>query len=230
MRRRPTTAKSTCGASAWSRTSPSRAGSPSTLPPKPSCATRSSRPGPFFCPPLTHHAHPLAHPNTRGRALRVDRFDKLSSQWRALPAPARDFISKLLVVNPAERMTAEAALLHPWLVRGGDAEQARRPSAAMPEAPGRRTSTTTSAPAPGAGSRRTSTAVPEASGAKESSSRRASTQDVAARKGGPAELERRASTTAAAVAAQPTQSAPTSARPSRSGTPTTLPAAKPSSS
>ena len=32
----------------------------------------------------------------------------------------------MLMVNPAERMTAEAALLHPWLVRGGDAEQAAR--------------------------------------------------------------------------------------------------------
>ena len=197
---------------------------------------------------------------THGRALGMgmSRFDKLSSQWRVLPAQARDFISRLLVVNPAERMTAEAALLHPWLARGGDTEPARRPSAAMQEAPGRRTSTTPAAAAP---ARRTST-VPgaplEAAGSKESSrrssaaalpplgpqdaarrpsttpsvqeeARRTSTQDLAARKGGPTdslELERRAST---AAAAQPTQSAPTSARPSRSGTPT-LPAAKPSSS
>jgi len=35
--------------------------------------------------------------------------------WFAVSATARDFISKLLVVNPNLRMTAKQALQHPWL-------------------------------------------------------------------------------------------------------------------
>ncbi len=35
--------------------------------------------------------------------------------WSAVSAEAKDLISKLLVVNPLERLTAQQALAHPWL-------------------------------------------------------------------------------------------------------------------
>ena len=37
--------------------------------------------------------------------------------WRVLPEPVRDFVAQLLTVDPKERLTADAALEHPWLAR-----------------------------------------------------------------------------------------------------------------
>ena len=34
--------------------------------------------------------------------------------WNKVSSAAKDFISKLLVVNPEQRLTAEQALQHPW--------------------------------------------------------------------------------------------------------------------
>ena len=43
-----------------------------------------------------------------------------SAVFRVVSPNARDFIARLLVVNPAMRMTAEVAAAHPWL--SADAE------------------------------------------------------------------------------------------------------------
>ena len=40
---------------------------------------------------------------------------------------SQDFIRRLLVYNPAKRMTAEQALKHPWLQRAKHAEAAATP-------------------------------------------------------------------------------------------------------
>ena len=39
-----------------------------------------------------------------------------SGLWRGVSKPAQDFIKKLLVINPKDRMTAKQALDHPWMV------------------------------------------------------------------------------------------------------------------
>jgi len=44
------------------------------------------------------------------------KFDYPSPEWDDVSATAKDFVSKLLVVNPAERLTAEQALTHPWII------------------------------------------------------------------------------------------------------------------
>jgi len=44
------------------------------------------------------------------------KFDYPSPEWDDVSATAKDFVSKLLVVNPAERLSAEQAQQHPWLV------------------------------------------------------------------------------------------------------------------
>ena len=40
--------------------------------------------------------------------------------WRNISASAQDFISKLLVVDPKQRMTAQEALQHPWMTNHRD--------------------------------------------------------------------------------------------------------------
>jgi len=42
-------------------------------------------------------------------------FDYPEEYWETISDHAKDFINKLLKVNPSERMTAVAALEHPWL-------------------------------------------------------------------------------------------------------------------
>ena len=41
-----------------------------------------------------------------------------SRYWDVVSADAKDFIRKLLNNNPGVRLTAEQAILHPWLVKG----------------------------------------------------------------------------------------------------------------
>lgn len=44
-------------------------------------------------------------------------YDMPDVLFQHVPSDAKDFISKLLVVDPAQRMSAEQALAHPWLRR-----------------------------------------------------------------------------------------------------------------
>jgi len=44
------------------------------------------------------------------------KFDFPSPEWDDVSATAKDFVSKLLVVNPADRLSAEQAQTHPWIV------------------------------------------------------------------------------------------------------------------
>lgn len=44
------------------------------------------------------------------------KFDFPSPEWDDVSPSAKDFIKKVLVVNPADRLTAEQSLKHPWIV------------------------------------------------------------------------------------------------------------------
>jgi serine/threonine protein kinase len=45
-------------------------------------------------------------------------YDFPDPEWTDVSEEAKDFIKKILVVNPAKRMTAEEALKHPWITAG----------------------------------------------------------------------------------------------------------------
>ena len=48
--------------------------------------------------------------------VRVGKFSLQSEAWESVSKNAKDFVRSLLVYNPANRLTAEAALNHPWLL------------------------------------------------------------------------------------------------------------------
>lgn len=52
----------------------------------------------------------------RAKIIRGE-YDMPDVLFQHLPAEAKDFISKLLVVNSEKRMSADQALTHPWLRR-----------------------------------------------------------------------------------------------------------------
>lgn len=43
--------------------------------------------------------------------------------WSDISAEAKDFIKKLIIVDPRKRMTAKEALAHPWLADNGKKEK-----------------------------------------------------------------------------------------------------------
>ena len=51
------------------------------------------------------------------------RFDECAE----ISPVAKDLISKLLVVDPSQRLSAKDALAHPWLTVAGDSECVRQP-------------------------------------------------------------------------------------------------------
>jgi serine/threonine protein kinase len=51
------------------------------------------------------------------RAVLRGQYHFPSKDWKGASQEARDFIRRLLQMNPRKRMTAEEALNHPWLVR-----------------------------------------------------------------------------------------------------------------
>ena len=59
-------------------------------------------------------------------AVRKGKYTLSGPRWDSVSDFAKDFIRKLLVYNPAKRMTAEMALKHPWLLRAKH-ESASRP-------------------------------------------------------------------------------------------------------
>lgn len=44
--------------------------------------------------------------------------DFMSLPWPAVSAEAKDLIRRLFILDPAERISSETVLLHPWLSRG----------------------------------------------------------------------------------------------------------------
>jgi len=52
------------------------------------------------------------------KAIKAGKFQFPSDEWDAVSPLAKDFVSRLLVVDPQKRMTAEEALKHPWMHAG----------------------------------------------------------------------------------------------------------------
>eukprot|EP00240_Pyramimonas_obovata_P001787 CAMPEP_0118929800 /NCGR_PEP_ID=MMETSP1169-20130426/6692_1 /TAXON_ID=36882 /ORGANISM="Pyramimonas obovata, Strain CCMP722" /LENGTH=520 /DNA_ID=CAMNT_0006872055 /DNA_START=55 /DNA_END=1617 /DNA_ORIENTATION=+ len=53
--------------------------------------------------------------------IRKGKFDMVSKPWNKISSQAKDLVSKLLIMNPKNRITAAEALNHPWLRVGGEA-------------------------------------------------------------------------------------------------------------
>lgn len=49
------------------------------------------------------------------RAISVGKFGFDAPVWRTVSAAAKDLVRRLIVVDPAQRLTAQQALAHPWL-------------------------------------------------------------------------------------------------------------------
>eukprot|EP01101_Sappina_pedata_P012037 TRINITY_DN81_c1_g1_i1.p1 TRINITY_DN81_c1_g1~~TRINITY_DN81_c1_g1_i1.p1 ORF type:complete len:317 (-),score=143.89 TRINITY_DN81_c1_g1_i1:122-1018(-) len=47
------------------------------------------------------------------------RYEFPEEYWGHISEEAKDFVARLLLVNPEQRMTASQALEHPWIVNGG---------------------------------------------------------------------------------------------------------------
>jgi len=60
-------------------------------------------------------------------AIRHGRFNMHPSRWSHISEEAKDFVKRLLVVAPCDRMTAEQAMRHPWL-RGQGSSSLRAPA------------------------------------------------------------------------------------------------------
>jgi len=52
-------------------------------------------------------------------AIRRGRYEMRNSRWGHISQEGRNFVKSLLVVNPKERLTAELALAHPWIMQRG---------------------------------------------------------------------------------------------------------------
>ncbi|KAJ3342381.1 Calcium/calmodulin-dependent protein kinase type 1D [Gonapodya sp. JEL0774] len=48
------------------------------------------------------------------------KYKFFSPDWDTVTATAKDFISRLVVIDPAKRITSEQALAHPWIAGVGD--------------------------------------------------------------------------------------------------------------
>ncbi|KAL7537060.1 hypothetical protein ACHAWF_005662 [Thalassiosira exigua] len=65
-------------------------------------------------------------------AVRGGKVRYPAEEWGTTSPEGRDFVAKLLKVNPKKRMTAEKALRHPWMARhgdGGEGSGGKRPAA-----------------------------------------------------------------------------------------------------
>jgi len=54
-------------------------------------------------------------------AVRKGEFDLKSKPWGKISGSAKDLITRVLVSNPTDRLTAENILNHPWVAEDGDA-------------------------------------------------------------------------------------------------------------
>lgn len=65
------------------------------------------------------------------RDIRAGRFEFDPAYWSSISFPAQDLVRRLLVVNPAKRLTAEQILSHPWLSKDNSAVPNTHLSATM---------------------------------------------------------------------------------------------------
>ena len=59
--------------------------------------------------------------------IRMGNYQMKGSRWKAISDEAKDFIKRLLVVDPKERMTAAQALGHAWIIQKGHTQDADVP-------------------------------------------------------------------------------------------------------
>lgn len=80
----------------------------------PGCASPESSSSPVQIPPPQHAKDPMYRGDSGGRETHPMECTANSEGWDAVPDEAYDLLDKLLDLNPASRITAEAALLHPF--------------------------------------------------------------------------------------------------------------------
>jgi serine/threonine protein kinase len=49
------------------------------------------------------------------KKIKLGKYEFHEQYWSAVSDEAKDFISKLLQIDPAHRFTADQALCHPWV-------------------------------------------------------------------------------------------------------------------
>ena len=57
--------------------------------------------------------------------IKRGKFTFHSNHWKYVSKEGRDFISRLLKVNPKKRMSADEALNHPWIVKHATTEKTK---------------------------------------------------------------------------------------------------------
>ena len=60
------------------------------------------------------------------RKIRMGEFEFFQEDWEDISEPAKDMISKLLVVDPSRRIKAQAALQHEWICKVDDEDLSAR--------------------------------------------------------------------------------------------------------
>lgn len=60
------------------------------------------------------------------RKIRMGEFEYFQEDWEDISVPAKDLISKLLVVDPSRRIKAQAALQHEWICKVDDEDLSAR--------------------------------------------------------------------------------------------------------
>jgi len=54
--------------------------------------------------------------------IRQGKYEFVESEWKSVSSQAKEFIQKLLVVDPSQRLSAEKALQQKWIVDSGGIE------------------------------------------------------------------------------------------------------------
>ena len=74
---------------------------------------------PVCCVSVSLAGYPPFSPEYKDMPLQEQilrgRFTFQRRQWRGVSEPAKDLVRRLLTVDPAQRITVEQALQHPWL-------------------------------------------------------------------------------------------------------------------
>ena len=50
-------------------------------------------------------------------SVRIGTYSLTGSEWKNISNDAKDLIKKMLTYDPAQRITADASLSHPWIVK-----------------------------------------------------------------------------------------------------------------